>query len=82
MPREKRHYRRSRIPESKFCELVRFFAQDLSATDVAHLIGLTRKSVTNIFLKLRQRIAEDCEYQLAAFDTRHSHDEALPEYGP
>lgn len=35
MPREKRHYRRSRIPESKFCGLVRYFAEDLSATDVA-----------------------------------------------
>ena len=61
MPREKRYYRRSRIAESKFCDLVRCFAEDLSATDVANLIGLTRKSVTNIFLKLRRRIAEDRE---------------------
>ncbi len=34
---------------------------DFSATDTAQLTGLTRKSVTIIFLKIRQRIAEACE---------------------
>ena len=57
----RRYYRRSRIPEAKFCELVRYFVQDLSATEVASLTGVTRKSVTTIFLKLRRRIAEHCE---------------------
>lgn len=61
MPELRRYYRRSRIPEDKFCELVRYFAQDLSATEVASLTGVTRKSVTTIFLKLRRRIAEHCE---------------------
>ncbi|HLA11252.1 MAG TPA: transposase [Pyrinomonadaceae bacterium] len=61
MSEQKRYYRRSRIPESKFCELVRYFAQDLSATEVANLTGVTRKSVTTIFLKMRRRIAEQCE---------------------
>jgi transposase len=77
MPREKRYYRRSRIPESKFCELVRYFAEDLSATDVANLTGLTRKSVTNIFLKLRQRIAEDCERSSPLATPELQHDEAF-----
>jgi len=61
MHQEKRYYKRSRIPESKFFEIVRYFAQDLSATEVANLTGLSRKSITNIFLRLRRRIAEDCE---------------------
>lgn len=61
MHSEKRFYRRSRIPESQFRELVRLFAQDVSATDAAALVGLTRKSVTTIFLKLRRRMAEECE---------------------
>jgi transposase len=56
-----RYYRRSRIPEGRFLKLLRYFALDRSATEAANLTGLTRKSVTNIFLKLRRRIAEECE---------------------
>lgn len=67
-----RYYRRSRIPEEKFCELAACFAQDLSATEAAKLTGLTRKSVTSIFLKLRRRIAEERERNLAAsHELRH-----------
>lgn len=34
---------------------------DFSATDVAQLTGVRRKAVTLIFLKIRRRIAEECE---------------------
>ncbi len=61
MNQSRRYYRRSRIPDVKFCQLLRYFAEDRSATEVAQLTGLTRKSVTTIFLKIRQRIAEHCE---------------------
>jgi transposase-like protein len=43
---------------------VRLFALDLTATDAAELTGLTgltRKTVTTIYLKIRRRIAEACE---------------------
>jgi transposase-like protein len=40
---------------------VRFFAQDLCATDAAALTGLTTKSVNCIYLKIRERIAQACE---------------------
>ena len=39
-------------------QLLRYFAQDLSAADVAQLTGLTRKTVNSIFLKVRRRIAQ------------------------
>ena len=55
-----KYYRRSRIPEWKFRALVSHFAEDLSATDAARLTGLTRKTVTTIFLKMRRRIAQEC----------------------
>src|SRR5205807_4674959 len=45
----------------KFRQLLRLFALDLTATDAAQLTGLTRKTVTMIFLKIRERIAEECE---------------------
>ena len=63
MERPNPFYRRSRISAKKFRQLLRLFALDLTATDVAQLTGLTRKSVTTIFLKIRGRIAEECERQ-------------------
>ncbi len=56
-----RYYRCSKISERKFRQVVRCFALDLTATDAAHLTGLTRKTVTTIFLKIRERSAEECE---------------------
>src|SRR5215213_640672 len=61
MERPNPFYRRSRISAKKFRQLLRLFALDLTATDAAHLTGLTRKTVTTIFLKIRERIAEECE---------------------
>lgn len=56
-------YCRSRISAKKFRQLLRLFALDLTATDAAHLTGLTGKSVTVIFLKIRGRLAKECERQ-------------------
>ena len=61
MERRNRYYARSRISERKFRQLLRYFAMDFSATDVAELTGIRGKAVTVIFLKIRQRIAEECE---------------------
>ena len=61
MTKKNRYYRRSRIAEWKFRHLIRLFALDLPATDVAHLTGLTTKTVNTIFLKIRQRLAQACE---------------------
>jgi len=56
-----RYYRCSKISERKFLRALRHFALDLTASRTAQLTGLTRKSVTMIFLKIRERIAEECE---------------------
>jgi transposase-like protein len=58
---QNRYYRHAHISERKFRQPARFFALDFSAADTARLTGLTRKSVTVIFLKIRNRIAEECE---------------------
>jgi len=47
----------------KFRQLLCLFARDLTAIDVAHLTGLTRRRLTAIFLKIRERVAEECERQ-------------------
>jgi transposase len=56
-----RYYRRSKISEPKFRQVVRHFALDLTASDVAHLTGLSRRSLTPMFLRIRGRISEECE---------------------
>src|SRR5438270_10827006 len=61
MERPNPFYRRSRISAKKFRQLLRLFALDLTATNAAQLTGLTRKTVNTIFLKIRARIAEECE---------------------
>ncbi len=63
MTRQNKYYKRSRISEAKFRQLVRLFAQDLAACDVAALTGLQRKTVNSIFFKIRTRIAQECERQ-------------------
>ncbi len=56
-----RYYRRSKISERKFRQLLRHFALDLTASGAAQLTGLSRRSVTMIFLKIRARISEEAE---------------------
>jgi transposase-like protein len=56
-----RYYRCSKISERKVLRVLRHFALDLTASRTAQLTGLTRKSVNVIFLKIRGRIAEECE---------------------
>jgi len=56
-----RYYRRSRISEKKFREIIKYFALDLTANRTAQLIGLTHKSVNQIYLKIRLRLAQDCQ---------------------
>jgi len=42
-------------------QVVRLFAYDLTASKSAEMLGLTRRSVSVIFVKIRQRIAQECE---------------------
>ena len=54
-----RYYRYAKISERKTRQIIKFFALDLTANRVAQITGLTHKSVNQIFLKIRQRIAQE-----------------------
>lgn len=58
-----RYYKRSKISESKFRQLIKCFALDLTATETAELTRLSLRSVTVIFEKLRLKIASWSEEQ-------------------
>ena len=53
-----KYYWHGRISERKFRQLVRCFAEDKTAAETASETNLDRKSVNNIFLRIRRRILE------------------------
>ena len=63
MIQKNRYFRRSKLGEAKFRQLVRYFAMDLTATDCAALCGLSVRSVNAIYLRIRARMAEYCQAQ-------------------
>jgi len=44
-----------------FRQILRLFALDLTASDAARLSGVSVRSINEIYLKLRERLARECE---------------------
>jgi len=61
MPRCNKYILRSKISEAKTRQLVRLFAIDLNASQVAQVTGLNRNTVNRIVTGIRERIAAVCE---------------------
>lgn len=56
-----RYFRHSKLSEAKLRQVLRYFAMDLTATDCAELSGVSVRSINTIYLRLRKRMAEQCE---------------------
>ena len=63
MNSKNKYVRRSKISEAKFRELVRYFALDLDASQIAILSGLNRNTVNRYLNAIRHRIAQVCEIE-------------------
>ncbi|GAA5783800.1 IS1595 family transposase [Chitiniphilus shinanonensis] len=63
MTNKNKYIRRSKISEAKFRELVRYFALDLDAPQIAMLSGLNRNTVNRYLNGIRLRIAQTCEQE-------------------
>ncbi len=63
MTRVNRYFRFSKLSEARFRRVVRCFALDLTATQTASMTGLSVRSVNTIFLRMRRKIAAECERQ-------------------
>ena len=61
MKAKNRYYSRSRITETKFRQIIRFFAMDLTASDTAKLTNISVRSINTIYIRLRKKIAAQCE---------------------
>ena len=53
-----KYYKRSKISEAKFRQLLRHFAMDFIATDTVKLTGISKRSVTHIYGLLRDKIRQ------------------------
>jgi transposase-like protein len=67
MARVNRYANRSKISEAKFRQIVKLFAIDLDASQIAQITGLNRNTVNRYLLALRHRVAEFCEQQAPVF---------------
>jgi len=61
MKAKNRYYSRSKITEAKFRQIIRFFAMDFTASDTAKLTNISVRSINTIYIKLRKKIADQCE---------------------
>jgi len=59
--RKNKYAKSSRVSEAKFRHLLKCFALDLDATQIAQLSGLNRNTVNRYLRLLRERIALWCE---------------------
>jgi transposase len=55
------YFKRSKLSAVRFRQILRLFALDLTASDTARLSGVSVRSVNDIYLRLRQRLAAECE---------------------
>lgn len=51
----------SKISEKKFREIIRFFALDLDASQIANITELNRNTVNRYCKEIRRKIAEYCK---------------------
>jgi len=56
-----RYFRFTKISEARFRSLLRCFALDLTATQTAEMIGISVRSVNEIFLRIRDKISRECK---------------------
>ena len=61
MTRRNRYAKRARISSKQFRQLVRYFVVDLTASQIALLLGLNRNTVNRYLRAMRERIAQFCE---------------------
>lgn len=52
---------RSRISQKKFREILKYFAEDIEATKIANLTGISRISINKILKNIRILMASECK---------------------
>ena len=63
MTMKNKYVNRAHVSERKFQQLVRLFATDLDASQIAKLTGLNRNTVNRYLKKIRQCLVKCCDLQ-------------------
>ena len=63
MSQVNRYFRFSKISEAKFRQILHCFALDLTASQTAELVRISRRSINSIYGRIRKTIAQECETQ-------------------
>ena len=53
---QNKYIKRAHIDEKKFREILKFFAEDLTTTQIAKFTAITRTNISNILQKIHYRI--------------------------
>lgn len=61
-----RYLKGAHLSERKFKEILKLFSEDLTATQIANISGVSRVTVNSYLKKIRQQIARYCEQQQPA----------------
>ncbi len=74
-----RYINRSKISEAKFRQVLLYFAEDFSATQTSKLTGISRRTISDMYQKLRLRV-----HDLTLLDEKFSGDIEVDEsyFGP
>jgi len=79
MTMKNRYAKRSKISEAKFRQLLRYFTEDFDSTQTSKLTSISRRTISDIYKKLRLRI-----YELTLFEEKFSGEVEIDEsyFGP
>lgn len=61
LPMKNKYIIRSRISQKKFREILKYFAEDIEATKIANLTGISRISINKILKNIRILMSQECE---------------------
>ena len=61
LPMKNKYIIRSRISQKKFREILKYFAEDIEATKIANLTGISRISVNKILKSIRILMSKECK---------------------
>lgn len=61
MPIKNRYAKFAKISEQKTRQIIKLFAYDLTATQIAQVAGLNRNTINKYLTAIRKRVAEFCE---------------------
>jgi len=74
-----KYIKRSKISEAKFRQILRYFTEDFDSTRTSRLTGISRRTISDIYNKLRSKV-----YELTLLDEKFSGEVEVDEsyFGP